>query len=218
MQNHWFFPLSLQLQFVQVSWKCYGNPHNPLPPRPPSPHAHTHTMTYKQIHIHIWSVFVPILQSWKLRHSEDAPGTLYSKQASQRRCCSVIINTMTVWVYTKCRSGKRLLSGETASLFLRLARSFTWFTDDNAPVGVWLSVAGTRALWWIRERNWVNICCIYGSFLDELPRKSCERKNDIQWHSRLLMSHFPAFLRQHSLTHFYASSVSPGWCIHWCAL
>lgn len=136
-------------------------------------------MTYKQIQIHIWSVFVPILQSWKLRHSEDTPGTLYSKQAPQHRRCSVIINTMTMWVYTKCCSGKRLLSGETASLFLRLAHSFTWFTDDNAAVGVWLSVRETRVLWWIRGELSKYLLYLWRCFPDELPEKLWGEK----WHS-----------------------------------
>lgn len=97
----------------------------PPPPPPTLGHTRIHTRAYKRTQIHIWSVFVPILQSRKCRHSEDAPGTLFSKQASPRRRCSVIIHTMTVWVYTWCHSGRCLPSGGTASLFLRLALSFT---------------------------------------------------------------------------------------------
>lgn len=97
----------------QTLW--WGNP----PPPPQIKHTHT-DQDIQTVQIHIWSVFVPILQSWKRGHSQDTPGTLLSKQASQRRRRSVIISTMTVWVYTKCHSGKRLLSGETASLFLCL--------------------------------------------------------------------------------------------------
>ena len=54
---------------------------------------------------------------------------------------SVIINTMTVWVYTKCRSGKRLPSGETASLFLRLI----YIADDNAAA---FQLEGNKAVIW----------------------------------------------------------------------
>lgn len=107
---------NLQLLYVWVSKHCDGE----TPPPPPQI-KHTHTdQDIQTVQIHIWSVFVPILQSWKRGHSQDTPGTLLSKQASQRRRRSVIISTMTVWVYTKCHSGKRLLSGETASLFLCL--------------------------------------------------------------------------------------------------
>lgn len=145
MQNHCFYltvdPACNYLLSGSAE-SVMGTPH-PLPPH--TPRTHIHTRTYKHVQIHIWSVFVPILQSWKCRHSEDTPGTIFSKQASQCLHCSVIMSTMTMWVYTKCHSGKRLPSGETASLLLRLTHSFT-FTDDNAPVVFWLSVTGKRLL------------------------------------------------------------------------
>lgn len=72
------------------------------------------------IQIHIWLVFVATLQLRKCRYSQDEAGTLFLRQAPQLHRCSVIISTMTVWVYTKCLSGGYLLSGETASLFLCL--------------------------------------------------------------------------------------------------
>lgn len=87
---------------------------------PPSPKCTNSDEDIQTIQIHIWSVFVHTLQSWKCRYSQDEAGTLFLKQAPLLHRCSVIISTMTVWVYTKCLSGGFLLSGETGSLFLCL--------------------------------------------------------------------------------------------------
>lgn len=70
---------------------------NPLPSLVQTTHSHDGIQT---VPVHIWSVFVPILQSWKSRHSGDTLGTLFSKQASQHRRRSVIINTMTPSEFT----------------------------------------------------------------------------------------------------------------------
>lgn len=115
-------------------------------PEPPIEHTHS-DKDIQTIQIHIWSVFVPILQSWKSRHSQDTPGTVFCKQASQRRHCSVIISTMTVWVYTSA-----ILVNVYCLVKLPVCScvSLVYITDHNAVVGFCLSVRGTRLLSWIR--------------------------------------------------------------------
>lgn len=105
-------------------------------------HTHIHTRTYS----HLVLLCSHITAVKKRRHSEDTPGTLFFSLFFQTGICvsrrrSVIINTMTVWVYTNCHSGKRLPSGETASLFLRLI----YIADDNAPA---FQLEGNKAVIW----------------------------------------------------------------------
>lgn len=90
-------------------------------------HTHIQTRTYKPYRFTSGPPLLLYYSHEESQHSQDKPGTLSCKQASQPRRRSVIISTMTVRVlhkvHTKCHSGGRLLSGRSCQ-FVPVSHTF----------------------------------------------------------------------------------------------